>query len=91
MVAACRLSVRMGFLDEASEGEVVETMVALGLPVSLDEPVPADEVFEYIAHDKKARGGRLRFVLLDGIGKMVVRDDVPESAVVEALKAVSRG
>lgn len=37
--------------------------------------------------DKKARGGRLRFVLPVEVGRSVVADDVPDAAVVEELLA----
>ncbi|HUU82381.1 MAG TPA: 3-dehydroquinate synthase [Phycisphaerae bacterium] len=85
MVAACRLSVRMGLLDEASEAAVVETIEAYGLPTSLEAPVAADELLRYIARDKKTARDRVRFVLLEGLGRTTLRDDVPEELVVEVL------
>ena len=91
MVAACRMSVRMGLLDTADERRVVETIGAFGLPVSLDAPPPADRILEYITHDKKAAGDRVHFVLLDGIGQAVLRPDVPDSVVVDALTALGGG
>ena len=38
--------------------------------------------------DKKVRRGRVRWVLLDGIGHAVVRTDVPDDAVDRAVRAV---
>ncbi len=38
--------------------------------------------------DKKVRAGRVRFVLLDGIGRPVVRDDVAEPLVCEAYESL---
>jgi len=35
--------------------------------------------------DKKAEGGRLRFVLLDRIGAASMRDEVPEGLLQQAL------
>jgi len=37
--------------------------------------------------DKKVRGGKLRFVLQDGIGAACTSDSVPEDAAVRALLA----
>jgi shikimate kinase/3-dehydroquinate synthase len=37
--------------------------------------------------DKKVRGGKLRFVLQDGVGAASTADDVPEEAAVRALLA----
>ena len=38
--------------------------------------------------DKKVRQGRVRWVLLNGIGNAVVRTDVPDEAVVGAIRSV---
>lgn len=89
MVAACRLSVELGLLDAAGEGEVVETLEKLGLPVSVQTPPPARDILEFISRDKKVAGDRVRFVLLDGLGRTVLRDDVPQSAIRAALAALA--
>ena len=38
--------------------------------------------------DKKVQGQRIRWVLLEGIGKPVLRDDVPDEVVAAALDEV---
>ena len=40
-----------------------------------------------MGRDKKVANGRMRFVLLERIGRAVVRDDVPEAAIAAALAA----
>jgi 3-dehydroquinate synthase len=89
MVAACRLSVQMGLLDEDSRAQVVETIEAYGLPTSLESAVPADDILGYIERDKKSARNRVRFVLLDGLGRTVLRDDVPESVVREVIEGLA--
>ena len=91
MVAACRLSVRMGLLDGAVERSVVGTLAALGLPTSLEASPPSQTILDYIAADKKAARQRVRYVLLADLGRTVLRDDVPEDAVIEALDALAGG
>jgi 3-dehydroquinate synthetase len=49
---------------------------------------PPDNLLDAMKGDKKVQAGRLRFVMLDGIGRAVVRDDVPENLVRDALKAI---
>jgi 3-dehydroquinate synthase len=88
MVAACRLSVSLGLLDEPSERAVRGTLEAFGLPVSLGSAVAVEEIRGYLEHDKKIAGNRQRFVLLDGLGRTAVRDDVPEAAVLDAVAAL---
>ena len=41
--------------------------------------------------DKKVEAGRLRFVLLEEIGRPVVRGDVPEEIVREVVRGLTAG
>lgn len=81
MLAACRLSNMMGLLGAAEVARVEEVLSRFALPDKLPEPISTDAVVEATRVDKKMRGGKLRFVLLEGVGKPVVRDDVPEALV----------
>jgi shikimate kinase/3-dehydroquinate synthase len=44
-------------------------------------------MLDAMRRDKKVRGGKLRFVLQEGIGAASTSDDVPEAAAVRALIA----
>ena len=61
----------------------------LGLPVSFPD-VSADPILRAMALDKKVRDERVRWVLLTGVGKPTIRDDVPPEIVREALGALMR-
>ena len=39
--------------------------------------------------DKKTRGARLRMVILDGVGNLVIYDSPPEDLLAEAYRAVA--
>lgn len=84
MLAACRLSNMMGLLGAAQVARVEAILSRFALPDKLSEPISADAVLEAIRLDKKMRGGKVRFVLLESIGKPVVRDDVSEPMVRQA-------
>ncbi|MFQ5494333.1 MAG: 3-dehydroquinate synthase [Phycisphaerae bacterium] len=81
LLAACELSRDRVGLD----GSVVERVRALlqgfSLPIRLEQAIDADQLLEAMLNDKKVRGGRARFVLLEAIGRPVIRDDVPEAEV----------
>ena len=47
---------------------------------------PMEEALELMRHDKKIRGGKLVFILLEGVGKPVIVND---AAAVEIRKAVT--
>ena len=48
------------------------------------------QVYDTMHADKKVKAGRLRFVLPDRIGHVVVRDDVPADVVKAALKGLAK-
>ncbi len=89
MVVACRLSVRMGLLDADDEQTVVAALAELGLPTALGSAGDTRRLMDYVARDKKATGRRVRYVLLEGLGRPVMRDDVPDEAVVEVLHSLA--
>jgi 3-dehydroquinate synthase len=62
---------------------------ACGLPTRL-ERAGRDAVLRAMAHDKKARNGRARFVLPERIGRVRPGVDVPDEIVREALDTVTR-
>ena len=72
MVYAARLSERLGLC----RGDVVERISALvgkaGLPTEAPD-CPEEEFMRAMQHDKKAVGGELRFVLVEEIGKVMIR------------------
>jgi 3-dehydroquinate synthase len=87
MMVAGRMSVAMGLLAP----DVLERQRALlgryGLPVSADG-LDRGRLLEAVALDKKVSGKKVRWVLLEGIGRPVLRDDVPEAVVAAALDSV---
>ncbi|UCG16318.1 MAG: 3-dehydroquinate synthase [Phycisphaerales bacterium] len=88
MVAACRICVSLGLLAAASSDRVIRCLESYGLPVRLEEPFAEDELLFYLARDKKVAAGRVRFTLLDGLGKTVLRNDVPESVILDAYRSL---
>jgi 3-dehydroquinate synthase len=87
MCAAAYTSQRLGLLDEKSVGRIRTILQRAGLPTS-GLTLDAAKVLETMQFDKKVKNGRIRFVLLEGIGKAVVRDDVPMELVGEAVASL---
>jgi len=75
-------------LDAAACGRLREAIAAARLPVAAP-PWPAERWLELMSVDKKAEQGTPKFVLLDGLGKAVVRKvpDAPLRATFEACAA----
>jgi 3-dehydroquinate synthase len=87
MVAAARISEALGLLAAEHASRVGALLSRLGLPVSLKQ-VEVERVLAATELDKKVRGRAVRWVLLEGFGRTVVRDDVPEDVVRQALASL---
>jgi len=91
MALAFRLSVKLGLCPAEDAQRLTRHLKAVGLPVEIADitgPRPSvGAILEHMSHDKKAKDGKLVFVLLRGIGKAFVTADVPA----EALHAVLQG
>jgi shikimate kinase / 3-dehydroquinate synthase len=75
MVLAAKLSVHLGMLDPSGLERVEALVTAAGLPITPPDFAPATWV-DLMSGDKKARGGEMRFVVLEGIGRArVVKQD----------------
>ena len=84
MAMAADLSVRLGLIEAAQAQRLESVIAASGLPLSA--PALGDErYFELMRLDKKALGGELRFVLLEGPGRAALRA-VPAAPLIETLR-----
>ena len=83
MVWATELSRRLDMCEVSLPERLHKLLRALGLPTVLKEAAPG--IREAILLDKKAVGGRLRFILVEKLGKVSIRGDVPSQLVEELL------
>jgi shikimate kinase/3-dehydroquinate synthase len=83
LVAAARLSERLGIARSPISGRITNALERLGLPSEIPDFLPND-VLAAMQSDKKRKGGKLRFVLLRQIGEPVVQQ-VGESEVLGSL------
>jgi 3-dehydroquinate synthase len=86
MCMAARLSVRQGWLAEATVERIEALVRRARLPVIPPAGIDPSRLREWMAVDKKARDGRLRLVLLRGIGRAVLTDDFDEAALTAVLE-----
>jgi 3-dehydroquinate synthase len=86
MVMAAELSALMGDLKKTEVGRVRELVRRAGLPIAGPALAP-ERLIELMALDKKAAKGRMRFVVLESIGRARLRADVDDAAVRRAIVA----
>ena len=91
MAMAFALSARLGLCAGQTAERIRDHLRAVGLPTSLAElslrPAwTAEALLAHMRHDKKVQDGRLRFILVRGIGAAFVCDTVGSDDVVAVLR-----
>jgi 3-dehydroquinate synthase len=85
MCCGARLSVKRAGLSEADAQRLRELIAASGLPTRLGKTFKLGELLEAARLDKKARDGKLRFVLLKHLGEAFVSDVVTDVDIREVV------
>lgn len=89
MVMACHLSKSLGLVDADFVTRITNLVRNAGLPTKgpiLDNADNAGRYLELMRLDKKSEAGEIRFVVIDGIGKAVMRS-APDALVREVINA----
>jgi 3-dehydroquinate synthase len=90
MVGAAKISHRLDHLDGASCQRIVDLIKDYHLPTKIPAGLKTAQIMGFMATDKKAVGGQVRFVLVKKIGAPFVTPDIPSGVVegtIEELQA----
>jgi 3-dehydroquinate synthase len=86
MVMASELSVRAGTLRREDAERVKALIGRAGLPLRAPK-LPLERYLELMQVDKKAAGGRMRFILLEGLGRAALHGDLAPELVRASIAA----
>ena len=87
LVAEAHIAMHMRILGPTTFEKILK-MVRL-VARQREEKVFLDEILGHLKYDKKVRAGKVRFILPTGIGRVVIRDDVPSKSIVDSIKFVA--
>lgn len=89
MVLAFDLSARLGLCPQEDAARVRAHLGSVGLPVTAHDlgDLDADVLLGHMAQDKKVKDGAITFVMVRGIGKAFLTQDVPLEEVTSVLQA----
>jgi 3-dehydroquinate synthetase len=90
MMAAAEIGQRMGVTPPELVQRQRRLLERFGLPTRASG-VPVEAVRRAMALDKKVRAGSLRWVLLEDVGRPIIRSDVPPAVVDAVLASVLDG
>jgi len=89
MVMAVELSVRTGTLRREDAERIRDLIARAGLPVR-GPALPVERYLELMQVDKKAADGRVRYVLLEGLGRAALRGDLDPALIHESIAAAAQ-
>jgi 3-dehydroquinate synthase len=89
MVMGAELSMRLGLIGKHEVARLRKLIARAGLPVKGPALAP-EKLMELMAVDKKAAKGKVRYVLLEAVGKAALRGGVDERLVREAIVAAAQ-
>lgn len=83
---AADLSRRLGWITGSEADRIIALLRRAGLPVQPPGEMRVEDYLEIMAVDKKNVDGKIRLILLEGIGKAAL----PQSVAIDQLKATLR-
>ena len=87
MVAAGEIGWRMGLIPREAVERYTAALRGFGLPTS-SPGVSPDGVLKAMEMDKKATSRRINWVLLEDIGRAIVRSDVPDELAQQTVRDI---
>ncbi|MCH2154473.1 MAG: 3-dehydroquinate synthase [Opitutales bacterium] len=89
LILATRLSIRLGLIPEEIEDRVAGLIEVNQLPTSLEEPLSLESLKHAMLSDKKVMRGKLKFIVMEALGRVVTRSDVDEAVVDDVLRTAT--
>lgn len=87
MLLAAELSERMGWMSAEETGRIRRLLVASGLPTDPPRELDGKRFMELMAVDKKVIDGKMRLILMKGIGRSVITDEADAAAIIATIEA----
>lgn len=89
MVMAAQQSQQLGLVGSAEVERLQQLLLALKLPVRRPSALRPEQVVGAMGLDKKVQNGKLRLVLMHGLGQVALHDDVSDQALMATMAAAS--
>ena len=90
LLGAARIAQRLGLVTHEVVDRHGDILRSFGLPTAASR-IDASAILNAMRMDKKVERGRQRFVLLEAVGRAIVRDDVPPEDVQAVVRSLIDG
>ncbi|MEK7992003.1 MAG: 3-dehydroquinate synthase [Thiotrichaceae bacterium] len=86
MVLAAKMSHSLGWIDAESVARTEAILLAMNLPITIPKEMSVKQILELMQVDKKVQAGKIRLILMKGIGQSLVVDDYPADVLQQTLE-----
>ena len=85
MVIASKISSKLNICNDSIPEKVIKTLELYDLPTKIPKHIDIESLYEICKADKKVQDGKIKWVLIKGIGKSVIKNNIEDKIVIEAL------
>jgi 3-dehydroquinate synthase len=89
MMGAAMISQRLGLISRDIVEKQKAVLQKFGLPADCSD-IDSAKILQAIELDKKVKRNKVRWVLLEGIGKTAIRDDLPKELAPQIIRELIR-
>ncbi len=86
-IAACHLSFKKGLITESEYNRIKELFLQYELPIQVSG-LSAEEILIMTKSDKKMAGGRIRFILIEGIGNGIIDATITDQELLQTISTI---
>ncbi len=91
MVLAAELSAHLGWIEDGAVERIRRLLRKANLPVQAPKSLTSERFMELMAVDKKVLDGKLRLVLMKGLGESIITAEASATAIRAVLDAHLKG
>jgi len=85
MLLAAKLSENISLAENVS-ADIIDVLQKNNLPTTFDKNLKAEVLFDFMKRDKKVGNGKMKLILLKGIGEAITYSNVSENDILNVLK-----
>ncbi len=88
MVAAAYMSYKRGMIAKEDLEQIKKTLVAFELPITVSS-LNEEDLIDITKNDKKMDAGKIKFILLDGVGHAIIDSTVTNEEMLDGFRYVA--
>ena len=86
ILVCCEIAKQLKMLSDKARQRIERMIKKAGLPTEIND-LEIKNILKALAHDKKFSGGKNRFILPKAIGRVVIKESVPQRLIARAISS----